>query len=137
MFVEIEDHQINLEMLQTNQSAGSFLDEISKWQSTLQHIEGLLHQWKFVQQLWIRLDYLHELISFDQQTSQIFFKVDRDFRALMISVKSNPNVLKCCQKKSESKRFLFSFFSASNRIELNRRRSSFDVEIFSNSIDQM
>ena len=40
MFSEIEDHQINLEILQTNQSAGSFLDEISKWQTTLQHVEA-------------------------------------------------------------------------------------------------
>lgn len=44
MFDEIEDHQINLEMLQTNQSAGSFFDEISKWKTTLQHIEGVLQQ---------------------------------------------------------------------------------------------
>ena len=104
MFDEIEDHQINLEMLQSNQSAGSFLDEISKWQTTLQHIEGVLQQWKQVQQLWIQLDYLHEFIHFDSQTNQIFFKVDRDFRALMISVRTNNNVLKSCQKKSKNQR---------------------------------
>lgn len=100
MFEEIEDHQINLEMLQSNQSAGSFLDEISKWQTTLQHIESILKQWKLVQQYWIELDYLQQFTHFDPQTNQIFFKVDRDFRALMISVKNNNNVLKSCQKKS-------------------------------------
>ncbi|CAF4198672.1 unnamed protein product [Rotaria sordida] len=62
MFIEIEDHQINLEILQTNQSAGSFLDEISKWQSTLQHVEEVLKQWNYVQELWIKIDSLFPII---------------------------------------------------------------------------
>lgn len=100
MFAEMEDHQINLEILQTNQSAGSFLDEIAKWQSTLQHIEGVLQQWNYVQQLWLKIDCLTPLIQFDSQTSLLFSKADRDFRSLMISAVNNNNVLKCCQKKS-------------------------------------
>jgi dynein heavy chain len=107
MFVEMEDHQINLEILQTNQSAGSFLDEIAKWQSTLQHIEGVLQQWNHVQQLWLQIDCLTPLIQFDAQTNLIFLKADRDFRCLMISVSNNNNVLKCCQKKSKK---IFIFF---------------------------
>src|SRR5690349_14151725 len=111
MFLEMEDHQINLEILQTNQSAGSFLDEIAKWQSTLQHIEGVLQQWNIVQQLWLKIDCLIPLIQFDSQTNFIFVKADRDFRSLMISVANNNNVLKCCQKKSKEnkKNFFFSF----------------------------
>ena len=101
IFVEMGDHQMNLEILQTNQSAGSFLDEISKWQTTLQHIEGVLQQWNHVQQLWLQIDCLTPLIQFDQQTNLIFSKVDKDFRALMISLANNNNVLKCSQKKSK------------------------------------
>ncbi len=90
----MEDHQINLEILQTNQSAGSFLDEISKWQTTLQHMEGVLQQWNYVQQLWLKIDALTPLMTFDQQTNLIFAKADKDFRALMISLANNNNVLK-------------------------------------------
>ncbi|CAF4117290.1 unnamed protein product [Rotaria sp. Silwood1] len=100
MFVEMEDHQINLEILQTNQSAGSFLDEIAKWQSTLQHIEAVLKQWNCVQLLWIKIDYLITRIQFDSQINFIYSKADKDFRTLMISVQNNNNVLKCCQKKN-------------------------------------
>ena len=99
----MEDHQINLEILQTNQSAGSFLDEIAKWQSTLQHIEGVLQQWNIVQQLWLRIDSLTPLIQFDSHTNSIFSKVDRDFRSLMISLANNNNVLKASQKKSNTR----------------------------------
>lgn len=111
MFIEIEDHQINLEILQTNQSAGSFLDEISKWQSTLQHIEGVLKQWNIVQQLWIKIDSFIQFIQFDYQTNSIFLKADKDFRILMISISNNNNVLKSCQKKS----IFFSNFILKNR----------------------
>ncbi|CAF4330045.1 unnamed protein product, partial [Rotaria sordida] len=100
MFIEIEDHQINLEILQTNQSAGSFLDEISKWQSTLQHVEEVLKQWNYVQELWIKIDSLFPIIEIDSQTNIHFSKIDKDFRSLMISVGNNNNVLKCCQKKN-------------------------------------
>ncbi len=105
----MEDHQINLEVLQTNQSAGSFLDEIAKWQSILQHIEEVLQQWNYVQQLWLKIFSLIPLIQFDLQTNLIFSKVDRDFRSLMISVANNNNVLKCCQKKGKIQTY-FSFF---------------------------
>lgn len=100
MFAELDDHQINLELLQSNQSAGSFLDEIAKWQSILQHIEEVLRQWNAVQQLWLKIDSLMPVLAFDTQTSILFFKVDREFRNLMVSVANDNNVLKCCQKKS-------------------------------------
>lgn len=100
--MEIEDHQINLEILQTNQSAGSFLDEISKWQTQLQHIEAVLKQWNYVQTIWLKIDSITSFIQIDSQTNLIFNKVDKDFRSLMISVSNNNNVLKCCQKKSKN-----------------------------------
>ena len=103
---------MNLEILQTNQSAGSFLDEIAKWQSTLQHIEGVLHQWNIVQQLWLRIDSLTSLIQFDSQTNSIFSKADRDFRSLMISLSNNNNVLKASQKKSNQISILYSIRSS-------------------------
>jgi hypothetical protein len=108
MFDEMEDHQINLEILQTNQSAGSFLDEIAKWQSTLQHVEGVLQQWNSVQQLWLEIDCVIPIIQLDSQTNITFLKADRDFRSLMISVANNNNVLKCCQKKSKRNLICFS-----------------------------
>ncbi len=128
MFAEMEDHQINLEILQTNQSAGSFLDEIAKWQSILQHIEEVLQLWNYVQQLWLKISSLIPLIQFDFQTNFIFSKVDRDFRSLMISVANNNNVLKCCQKKSKIQTF-FSFF-----ISYFLLRYSFVIKTFQKSI---
>ena len=102
MFAEMEDHQINLEILQTNQSAGSFLDEIAKWQSILQHIEEVLQQWNTVQQLWQKLDSILPILQADTQLSIMFFKIDREFRGLMVAVANDNNVLKCCQKKSKT-----------------------------------
>ena len=43
LFAELEHHQIVLEDLLQNQSAGSFYDEIIKWQNMLQNIEAVLH----------------------------------------------------------------------------------------------
>jgi dynein heavy chain len=129
MFAEMEDHQINLEILQTNQSAGSFLDEIAKWQSTLQHIEGVLQQWNHVQQFWLKIDCLIPLIQFDSQTNLIFSKADRDFRSLMISVANNNNVLKCCQKKSKISFFVFHLL-----FNILFKRYSSNVKIFNKSI---
>lgn len=106
VFVEIADHQLNLEVLQTNQSAGSFLDEISKWQSTLQHFEAVLKEWNLVQQLWLQIDHLQQFIQLDSTTNSLFNKLDRDFRSLMISVANQNNVLKSCQKKSKKKKII-------------------------------
>jgi dynactin complex subunit len=100
LFAEIDEHQINLETLQTNQSAGSFLDEIAKWQTTLQNIEAVLKQWQLVQRRWLQIDHLQHSVQFDEPTSSTFVKADRDFRSLMMGVSSNNNVLKSCQKKS-------------------------------------
>jgi hypothetical protein len=52
----MEHHQIVLKELLNNQSAGSFYDEIIKWQSTLQHIEAVLKEWNISQTLWKKLE---------------------------------------------------------------------------------
>jgi hypothetical protein len=56
LFNEMEHHQIVLKELLNNQSAGSFYDEIIKWQSTLQHIEAVLKEWNTSQTLWKKLE---------------------------------------------------------------------------------
>lgn len=56
LFAELEHHQIVLEELLQNQSAGSFYDEIIKWQNTLQNIEAVLQEWNKVQLKWKRLE---------------------------------------------------------------------------------
>ncbi|CAF0810777.1 unnamed protein product, partial [Didymodactylos carnosus] len=103
LFEEIEDHQLVLEMLQTNQSAGSFLDEIAKWQLILQNIEAVLKEWNYVQKLWLELEPIYTDHTIQTQLSSEtpkFVRCDRDFKALMVSVGKNNNVLKCCQKKN-------------------------------------
>ena len=52
----MEHHQIVLEELLHNQSAGSFYDEIIRWQSTLQHIEAVFQEWNKCQNLWTKLE---------------------------------------------------------------------------------
>jgi hypothetical protein len=56
LFVELDHHQIVLEELLQNQSAGSFYDEIIKWQKMLQNIEAVLQEWSRVQYKWKRLE---------------------------------------------------------------------------------
>ena len=56
IFAELEHHQIVLENLLQNQSAGSFYDEIIKWQNTLQNVEAVLFEWNQVQINWQRLE---------------------------------------------------------------------------------
>lgn len=61
LFSELEHHQIVLEDLLQNQSAGSFYDEIIKWQNTLQNIEAVLQEWNKVQHKWKRLEPVKKL----------------------------------------------------------------------------
>jgi dynein heavy chain len=128
LFAEIENHQIVLEELLHNQASGSFYDEITKWQNTLQTIEAVLQDWHQVQIKWkflegVRPDYStmlkmdHVLIYVDRlkkvylgnkvkavlaQETVAFFKSDKDFRLLMKATKKNNNILKCCQRKSKT-----------------------------------
>lgn len=103
LFAEINHHQIVLEQLLHNQSAGSFYDEIIKWQTTLQLIESVLHEWNKVQIKWKKLESIYssyEIHTILAQDSATFYKTDKDFKTLMKATAKNSNILKCCQRKN-------------------------------------
>ncbi|XP_052060514.1 uncharacterized protein LOC127700861 isoform X4 [Mytilus californianus] len=101
IFEELENHQVALQAMQS--SAGSFLDDIIKWQKKLQQIEAVLVMWLEVQDKWIELE---EIFSgADVRTSlshdaNRFAVVNRDFRLLMRATEKNPNVRQCCERKN-------------------------------------
>lgn len=103
LFNEMEHHQVVLAELLLNQSAGSFYDEIIKWQSTLQHIEAVLQEWNKCQIFWTKLETIYssyEIQAMLGQDTVNFYKSDKDFRVLMKATHKNPNILKCSQRKS-------------------------------------
>lgn len=55
IFEELEHHQVTLQAMQSNSSAGSFLDEVLKWQKRLQTIEAVLTVWLEVQEKWVEM----------------------------------------------------------------------------------
>lgn len=86
-----------------NQSAGSFYDEIIKWQGTLQLIEAVLQEWNKVQVKWKKLESIYssyEIHTILPQDSASFYKSDKDFKILMKATAKNNNILKCCQRKN-------------------------------------
>ena len=56
IFEELESHQVSLQAMQSNSAAGSFLDEVVKWQKRLQTIEAVLSTWLEVQEKWVELE---------------------------------------------------------------------------------
>ena len=56
IFEELESHQVSLQAMQSNSAAGSFLDEVVKWQKRLQTIEAVLATWLEVQEKWVELE---------------------------------------------------------------------------------
>lgn len=56
MLGELEHHQIVLQTMQAGSAAGSFQDEITKWQRKLQLIETVVKAWLTVQDLWVELE---------------------------------------------------------------------------------
>lgn len=67
IFEELENHQVALQAMQS--SAGSFLDDIIKWQKKLQQIEAVLVMWLEVQDKWIELE---EVGSYENPQNKIF-----------------------------------------------------------------
>ena len=51
IFEELESHQMALQAMQSSSAAGSFLDEVMKWQKRLQTIEAVLTTWLQVQEV--------------------------------------------------------------------------------------
>ncbi|XP_071095883.1 uncharacterized protein [Haliotis cracherodii] len=103
IFDELECHQVSLQAMQSNSAAGSFLDEVLKWQKRLQTIEAVLTTWLEVQEKWVELEEIFS--STDVRTSlshdaNRFSVVNKDFRLLMRATEKNPNVLQCCSRKN-------------------------------------
>lgn len=56
IFDELESHQVSLQAMQGSSAAGSFMDEVLKWQKRLQTIEATLTVWLEVQERWAELE---------------------------------------------------------------------------------
>ncbi|ELU01784.1 hypothetical protein CAPTEDRAFT_107783 [Capitella teleta] len=103
IFDELESHQVALQTMQTSSAAGSFLDEVMKWQKRLQTVEAVLSMWLQVQEKWLQIEevWLHDELKQALPTdSNLFAQINRDFHLLMRATERNPNVLMCCQRKS-------------------------------------
>ncbi|XP_066025345.1 uncharacterized protein [Pocillopora verrucosa] len=101
IFEELEDHQVSLQSMLSGSAAGSFADDIMKWQKRLQTIEAVLSVWLEVQDKWIELEdvfsSLDLRIAMPHETN-LFSAVNRDFRILMKVTEKNPNVLQACSR---------------------------------------
>nr|XP_022320176.1 dynein beta chain, flagellar outer arm-like isoform X6 [Crassostrea virginica] len=103
IFGELEAHQVSLQAMHSNSLAGSFMDDVVKWQKRLQTIEAVLRTWLDVQELWIELEEVYS--STDVRTSlshdaNRFAVLNKDFRLLMRATEKNPNVLQRCTRKN-------------------------------------
>ncbi|KAI0240665.1 Dynein heavy chain 9, axonemal [Lamellibrachia satsuma] len=56
IFDELENHQVALQAMQSSSAAGSFQDEVFKWQKQLQMIEAVMTVWLDVQRQWTELE---------------------------------------------------------------------------------
>lgn len=56
IFDELESHQVSLQTMHGSSAAGSFMDEVVKWQKRLQTIEAVLSLWLEVQDKWTELE---------------------------------------------------------------------------------
>ena len=61
IFEELENHQMALQTMQSSSVAGSFLDEVMKWQKRLQTIEAVLTTWLDVQEKWVELEEVKDI----------------------------------------------------------------------------
>lgn len=103
IFDELESHQVSLQTMHGSSAAGSFMDEVLKWQKRLQTIEAVVHVWLEVQDKWIELEEVFttaEIKSSLIKDCQLFDEVNRDFKLLMRATEKNPNILQCCSRKS-------------------------------------
>ncbi|XP_071959570.1 uncharacterized protein [Antedon mediterranea] len=102
IFEELESHQVALQGMQSSSAAGSFLDEVLKWQKRLQTIEAVLTIWLEVQVKWVELEEVFSGLDIKSSLCHeagLFGSANREFRLLMRATERNPNVLQCCQRK--------------------------------------
>ncbi|XP_076457719.1 uncharacterized protein LOC143291635 isoform X3 [Babylonia areolata] len=103
IFEELEHHQVTLQAMQSNSAAGSFLDEVLKWQKKLQTIEAVLTTWLEAQEKWVELEEVYtgaDVRAALSHDANRFAMVNKDFRLLMRATERNPNVLQCCSRKN-------------------------------------
>ncbi|XP_022099208.1 dynein beta chain, ciliary-like [Acanthaster planci] len=120
IFTELESHQVALQSMQGSSAAGSFLDEVTKWQKRLQTIEAVLSTWLEVQEKWVELEEIFSGTDVKASLSHeagLFSSANRDFRLLMRATEKNPNVLQCCQRRG----ILNILEKMNNNLELCRR----------------
>ncbi|KAM8977325.1 uncharacterized protein RCH25_043181 [Pelodytes ibericus] len=102
IFEELEDHQIVLTSMQPHAEAGSFLDEVTKWQKKLQVIETTVQLWLLVQEKWTQLEEVSSTLTFRvalPREAALFADVHHHFCRLMKSVEENPNILQNCMRR--------------------------------------
>ncbi|KAK2190793.1 hypothetical protein NP493_68g02023 [Ridgeia piscesae] len=89
--------------MQSSSAAGSFQDEVFKWQKQLQMIEAVMIIWLDVQRQWTELEEIYstpEVRTVLSHDANMFTSVNRDFGLLMKATEKNPNILQCCQRKN-------------------------------------
>ncbi|XP_041092529.1 dynein beta chain, flagellar outer arm-like [Polyodon spathula] len=102
IFEELEHHQMTLETMKNNSEAGSFLDEVTKWQKKLQVIESVVRLWSQVQEKWVQLEevfWTDDVCRDLPKEAATFAAVHQDLRAVMKATEQNPNVLQTCTKQ--------------------------------------
>ncbi|XP_066552370.1 dynein axonemal heavy chain 9-like [Amia ocellicauda] len=101
IFEELEHHQMALESMKDKSEAGSFADEVTKWQRKLQIIEVIVRLLLEVQDKWTDLEQVLtcDAVRGDLPTeAATFAAVHRDLCSVMNAAEENPNVLQICTR---------------------------------------
>ncbi|XP_075707241.1 uncharacterized protein LOC142741794 [Rhinoderma darwinii] len=102
IFEELEHHQLVLTSIKPYSEAGSFLDDVTKWQKKLQIIETTVHLWLSVQEKWTQMEEVFSTLAFRvamPREANLFADVHHHFCRLMKSVEENPNILQNCIRR--------------------------------------
>ncbi|XP_040278224.1 dynein beta chain, flagellar outer arm-like [Bufo bufo] len=102
IFEELEHHQLVLTSIQPYAEAGSFLDDVTKWQKKLQVIETTVHLWLSVQEKWTQMEEVFSTLAFRvamPREANLFADVHHHFCRLMKSVEENTNILQNCTRR--------------------------------------
>ncbi|XP_043910785.1 dynein beta chain, flagellar outer arm-like [Protopterus annectens] len=102
IFEELEHHQLLLSTMQNYTEAGSFLDDVTKWQRKLQIIETAVSSWLQAQEKWTCLEEVFSGVGIRvamPKEATVFAEVHYDFSRLMKVTEENPNILQNCTKR--------------------------------------
>jgi dynein heavy chain len=104
ILISLEENMASLQAMQgQGKYVEHFIDQVTHWQKTLSHTESVLADWLEVQQGWVSLESIF-LGSKDirvqlPEDSKRFDGIDENFRQLMDSGVSTPNVIEACGAK--------------------------------------